>query len=118
MLTYLPPIVNNIKTYEPLLKHFNGVMITAGDLAQHWGYTEAALAQQRKNGRGLPFIKLPTGGVRYNQAEIIAAELGNTSGPLTIERVCQSIAACEDVSPGDRLKMRKHIRAAFSVGGQ
>lgn len=117
MLTYLPPIVNNIKAYEPLLKHFNGVMITAGDLAQHWGYTEVHLANLRKNGRGLPFLKLPTGGVRYNQAEIIAAELSNTSGPLTIERVCQAIAACEDVSPGDRLKMQKHIRAAFSVGG-
>lgn len=88
MLSYLPPIVNNIRAYEPLLKQFNGVMITAGDLAQHWGYTEVHLANLRRNGRGLPFIKLPTRGIRYNQAEIIAAELGNTSGPLTIERVC------------------------------
>lgn len=116
-LNCLPPIVNTIEAYAPLLKLFDPVLVTAGTLAKHWGYTEEHLCNLRKAGRGPPFMKLGTGGIRYRQSEIIAAEVQHTLGPLTVERVCLAIAACETVSPKDRTAIQEHVRAAFAVKG-
>lgn len=116
MLQYRPGTINNVECYKPLLDLLEGVYIPASELAARYGYTEVHLCNLRKGNRGWPFVKLESGGVRYNVADIIAAEIANTHGPLTVERVCLALAACTDLSTTDRAIAQAHVRKAFAVG--
>lgn len=101
--------------YGLLLALLDDVLVPASALAAHWGYTENHLANMRRDGvqRGLPFVKLPTGGVRYRMSEILAAEIGGTTGPLTIDRVLLAVSACKGVSPEVRAAVIEHLKATL-----
>ena len=88
----------NIEAFEPVLRLLHPYLITPKDLAAHWGMTVNNLHHVRKLGRGPAYFKLPTGGVRYRASDIIAAELAGTHGPLTVDRVCEALAACEGLT--------------------
>lgn len=116
MLNTAPSIVTKTLAYQPVLDVLESVLIAPGALAAHWGYTEEHLCNLRKNSRGLPFIKLETGGIRYRVSEVVAAELRGTAGPLTLERVLLAVASCASISIDARAAMQAHVRAAFAPG--
>lgn len=100
----------NVEVFEPLLELLYPYLIRPNELAAHWGYTEEYLHAMRKAGRGPAFLKLPTGGVRYRASDIIRAELAGTRGPLTVDRVCETLAACERLTLEARVVAQHHIQ--------
>ncbi|CCB67445.1 hypothetical protein [Hyphomicrobium sp. MC1] len=115
MILTQPRIVSQHEAYRPLLELLNDVLVKPKEIAARYSYTEVHLANLRKNNRGWPFIKLDSGGVRYRLSEIIAAEVQNTAGPLTVDRVCLALAACKELSTEHRAIAQRHIRAAFET---
>lgn len=103
--------------YAAVLGLVDGVLISSADLARHWGYSENHLANLRRDeAKGLPFIKLPTGGVRYRLSEVLAAEIAGTVGPITLDRVLLAVAACPGVPAEARAAIAEHLRASFRTG--
>jgi hypothetical protein len=83
--------------FAPLARMLEGVMLRPSDLAERWGYSDQTLSNHRSAGKGLPFITLPGGSVRYRASEIIAAEYAGTRGPLSVDRVALVLARMQDV---------------------
>ena len=60
-----------------------------------------------------PWMRLPTGGIRYRVSEIIGAELRGTAGPLTLDHALLAVSACPGVSAADKVKVIEHLRTAL-----
>lgn len=114
MLSAAPATMTNVAAFRPVLDMCESVLLKSSEVAQHYRYTEEHLCNLRKRNRGWAFIKLEAGGVRYRLSEILSAELAGTCGPLTIERVCQALAACSALTVDQRALAQEHIRLAFS----
>lgn len=109
----VPQVVANVEAYKPVLDLCRDVWLTPAELAERYRYTEEHLCNLRKAGRGWPFLKLDTGGIRYRLSDILAAEIRGTCGPLTLERVLLALAACPDLSAEDKASAQNHLRKAF-----
>lgn len=81
------------------------VFLTTEELAARWRCDKHTLSNARHTGRGLPFIKLPTGAVRYALSDVLQAELDGRKG-YTRENVERALDAAEwlDAKTRDRLK--------------
>lgn len=100
--------------YGPLLSLVSDVLISSADLAAHWGYSDNHLSNLRRNNdKGLPFVKLPTGGIRYRMSDVLAAEIAGTVGPPTLERIALAISSCATVPAEHRAAIVAHLQAAF-----
>lgn len=108
-----PRKIQSAEAYKPLADMLAEILITPGELAAHWRYTDDHLSNLRRAGRGLSFLKLPSGGVRYRASDIAIAEIQGTGGPLTVDRVCLALASCKDISPDARVAAQNAVRAAF-----
>jgi hypothetical protein len=56
------------------------IYLTSEQVAEHYRITPAALRNARYRGDGLPFIKTPTGGVRYRLSDILAWDANSIHG--------------------------------------
>jgi hypothetical protein len=83
--------------FAPLAVLLESVLVKPKELAERWGYSDQTLSNQRANNRGLPFVTLPGGAIRYRASEIIACEHNGTRGPLSVERVAVALAEMPDV---------------------
>lgn len=87
--------------FAALLSVLDGSMVSSKTLGARWDYSDQHLANMRANGTSkLPWLVLPTGGVRYRTSEIVGAELTGTRGPLTLERLALEMSAMPDVPEG------------------
>jgi hypothetical protein len=106
--------LSDVPAYRPVLDLVSDVLISSDDLAAHWGYSESHVANLRRDtSRGVPWIKLPTGGIRYRLSEILAAEIAGTTGAITLDRVALAVAACGSVPPEHRAAIVAHLREAL-----
>lgn len=110
-----PAILSSHVAYEPILAMCQGVLFTPAEVGERYRFSVGHLANLRKAGRAWPFIRLGNGGIRYRLSELLAAELRGTTGPLTLERVEQAVAACDAVPLEHRAAMQKHLRSAFGA---
>lgn len=69
------------------------IFFTTNELAARWRQEVATLENQRVAGTGMPFVKLPSGAIRYRASDVIDAELNGLRG-LTLDRVCKTIKDC------------------------
>ena len=99
--------------FGPLVGLMSDLLISGADLADHWGYTETHLSNLRKAGKGVPWIKLPTGGIRYRMSEVLSAELSGRAGPLSLEHVLLAVSACKAVPAEHRATLLEHLKAAL-----
>lgn len=118
MIPVSPAAAHESKAYQPLLDMLSGVFITPKELADHYRYSEEHLCNLRRRKRGWPFIKLPTGGIRYRVSDVIAAEIRATEGPLTVDQVCLALAGCTKLTLEQRAVAQEHLRLAFETKGQ
>jgi hypothetical protein len=88
-------------------------------LAERWGYSDDHLANLRRAGYGLPWIRLPLGpkgtkgGVRYRLSDIISAEIDGYFGQVTLARVELAIAGCPALTETQRAAVQAHVRNAL-----
>ena len=115
MLPFPPRVsVPDDPAHGPLLNLVSDVLISSAALAAHWGYTDNHLSNLRRNtGAGLPFVKLPTGGIRYRMSEVLAAEIAGTVGPLSVDRAILAVSACTAVPAEHRAVMLAHLKVAL-----
>ncbi|MBA4130048.1 MAG: hypothetical protein C0519_01340 [Hyphomicrobium sp.] len=105
--------------YKPLIELIGDYLLKASEVAEHLRYSEQHLANMRRAGNKtfMPWIALPGGAIRYRMADVVAAQIGGTTGPLTLDRVNLAIATCRDVTPEVKLLMQEHLRKAFVPTG-
>jgi hypothetical protein len=114
-LKRVPAVLTSHEAFAPILSMCQGLFLTSAEVGERYKYTEEHLCNLRRAGRGWPFIKLDSGGIRYRLSELLAAELRGTTGPLTLERVEQALAACDAVPLEHRAAMQKHLRSVFGA---
>lgn len=83
--------------YAPLAALLEGHFMTTNELGERWRYSVQTLSNARTDGRGLPFVLMPTGGVRYRVSEVVAAEIAGTRGPLSVDRVALELSLMPEV---------------------
>lgn len=103
--------------YRPVLDLVHDVLITAPDLALRWQYTTNHLSNLRNAQRGIPFVKLPGGAIRYRLSEILAAELAGTEGPPSLNRLELAIATCKALTEAQRAAVLEHAAAFLGAKG-
>lgn len=113
----LPVPANMPERFAPLASLLEGSMATPRTLARRWDLSEQTLANNRTAGKGLPFVNLPTGSVRYYVSEILAAELAGTRGPLSIDRVALELAAMPEVPETLAAAILARLRIALGAPG-
>jgi hypothetical protein len=113
MLNKKAPAADKAEAFRPLLNMLSDVLITSDELCRHWRLTPTHICNLRKLKKGAPFIKLPSGGIRYRVSEILAAEVRGRGGPLTVDCVCLVLAACEELTVEQRAIAQRHVRNAL-----
>jgi len=107
----LPVPPNLPEKYKPLIAILESTLVRPASLAERWGYSDQTLSNHRSQGRGLPFIILPGGAIRYRASEILAAEKAGTRGPLSVDRVALELAAMPDVPEKLQRAIIERLRA-------
>lgn len=108
----IPRQVLNVPAFKPLIDLLESVQMTPGELAERWRLSDSHLSNLRRAGKGIPFMKLPTGAVRYRASHVVSAELGAMDGPITVDAVCLALSACRELSPDARAAAQDAVRAA------
>lgn len=102
--------------HAPLMDLLDGVLVTPQEVSKHLRLSESHLSNLRNAGRGLPFVKLGTGAVRYSLAEVVAHQIASTGGPITLDRIALALSAMPGMSADMRAAVCDHLARAFKGG--
>lgn len=101
------------EAFAPLLDLLGDHLLTAAEVAAHTRYSIDHLANLRRAEKWIPWVQFDTGAVRYRAADVVAAQIAGTQGPVTVDRVCLAIAACPDLTPAAKAAAQGAVRRAF-----
>jgi hypothetical protein len=105
-LTYsqedMPPV-------DPKQPSRDDVFLTADELAERWRLEIPTLANMRSKGEGPPFLKLPSGSIRYRLADILASEAAGTTG-FTWAMLREAVSHYPRLSAPDARELLTHLR--------
>ena len=102
--------------YAPLIDLLDGVLVTPQEVSKHYRLSESHLSNLRNAGKGLPFVKLATGAVRYQLSDVVAGQIAGTAGPLTLDRIALALVAMRGLDPETREAVMSHLARAFAPG--
>ena len=102
------------EVYSPLLDLMGDHLLTANEVAEHTRYTIDHLANLRRASRWLPWIQFDTGAIRYRLADVVAAQIGGTRGPFSIDRACLALAAAPDLDDKAKAAAQAALRRALA----
>lgn len=88
------------------------VWMTVGEVAERHRLEKATLDNLRSRGEGLPFLKLPSGGVRYKLSDVLAAERSGMVG-FSWSRLADALALMPGLSAKDREAIVNHLKKAM-----
>lgn len=86
--------------------------LTPEQLATRWQRDVGTLANDRCNGRGVPFVKLGTGAIRYRASDILAFEQAGASDP-GLERALELLDAAAGLPVETRAALKAHFATAW-----
>ena len=109
----IPRAIVEDATMLPLFQMLRDTMVTPGEVATRWRYSEDHMSNMRRRCKGPPFIRLPSGGIRYRLSDIITAEFDGMGGPITLERVLLAVTACRSLSAEARGDLIFHLQATL-----
>lgn len=105
-LTYdreaMPPV-------EPRNPSRDDVFLTADELSERWRLEITTLANMRSRGEGPPFLKLPSGSIRYRLADILACERASTQG-FFWQNLREAVSEFPRLSTPDKRELMVHLR--------
>lgn len=83
----------------PALALLKDTLVDPRFVSERWDISQAHLAGMRREQRGLPFIRLPTGkmgkgSIRYRMSDVLEAEARGTMGALNAQRVLFTVGQC------------------------
>jgi hypothetical protein len=107
--------------YAPLLALLNDTLLRPIEVAKRWRCGVDHLARLRQHAAGPPWLRLPggrkadrpTGQVRYRLSEIVACELGGTTGALTLQRVYLAVSTCDFLTEAQRAAVIVKLESAL-----
>jgi hypothetical protein len=85
------------------------ILMTPQELAARHRTTVESLANLRSRGEGLPFVKLPSGAVRYVARVVLAAEAAGLYG-LTWHRIERAVSSAPGLDDRQRVRLVEHLR--------
>jgi hypothetical protein len=104
----------NVAAHRPLMQLLDGMLLTPKEVGAHLRYSQEQLSNLRRGTKGPPWFKLPSGGVRYDLAELTAWQLSGARGPLTMDRIALAIASCAAVPIEHRAEIVRHLEQALT----
>lgn len=86
------------------------ILFTAEQLAARWQLNTGTLANLRARGEGVPWVKLPSGAIRYKMADILEAETRGAGG-FTWERLSDALHKLVEADDAETLvkKLKKAL---------
>lgn len=87
--------------------------LTPQELADRWRIETMTLANQRSRGEGLPYLKTPSGSIRYKLSDVLRAEAEGTRG-FTWARLSNALRSVLDASPDQQEQVLRRLKVALS----
>lgn len=100
--------------HAPIIDMLSDTLITPDQLAKRWGHGTDVLSNLRRARRGVPWIKLPTGRIRYRLSDIIRAEATGRAGPVTVDVVRFALMGLAGISPQLRETIARRIESIIA----
>ena len=94
------------------IEYDDEMLVTPQELAARWRVTDDSLANLRSRKMGLPFVKLPSGPIRYRVSDILAAELEGYRG-VTIQKVAEAIRTVPDLDGRTVNRIVNHVTSVL-----
>lgn len=85
------------------------IFLTPQQLADRWQLDPGSLANARSRGEGVPFVKLPSGAVRYRVADVLAAETDGYKS-FTWKRLEAALETYAELTDTQRQKLLLHLK--------
>lgn len=92
------------------MKHVE-ILLTTEEVAQHYRMSEEAMRNARCRGEGLPWVKTPTGGVRYRLSDVL--EWDNHVRGFTFDSFAKLIGRLTYLDPRQKRALLRDVDAAF-----
>lgn len=108
--------VDRAPLYAPLVRLLDDVFVDGATLAARYGYTATALVQMRRRNRSYPWVRTPSGGIRYPVGAIVSHDLANMHGGITADRVKLVILGTPHLSEAQKADLCERVDKAFSGG--
>lgn len=100
-------IINSlIESSEPSA---DDVYMTPEELAERHRMEVSTLANLRYRGEGIPFVKLPSGAVRYKLKDVLAAETRGATG-FSWSRLRDALTLMDGLDPQSRDIIVEHLK--------
>lgn len=77
--------------FEPMLRLTDAILLRPGEVAKHLRVTVGHLGFMRRRGGGPRYVRVGRH-VRYRHSDVLAYELGRTSGPVTPDSIALAMA--------------------------
>jgi hypothetical protein len=88
----------------------NDTYKTTQFLAERWSLDATTLANLRHRGEGIPYVKLPSGAVRYRMRDILAAERGGLVHYFTWNDVVTVLEKYPGMTDDEARVVANHLR--------
>lgn len=85
------------------------ILMTPQELAARHRTTVESLANLRSRGEGIPYVKLPSGAIRYVARVVLAAEASGLYG-LTWHRIERAVGSAPGLDDRQRARLVEHLR--------
>ena len=108
-----PAAIADNPTFEPLLALLKDTLMTPGELAEHWRYSEQHLSNMRRAGKGPPFLKLGKGAVRYRVSDVLRHELRGWRGN-SLDKISLALLTVPGIDHGLRKRIEEHVRRVLA----
>ncbi len=99
---------------EPSAATIDDIFLTPQQLADRWQLDTGTLSNLRARGEGVPFVKLPSGSVRYKVADVLTAETASARG-FSWARLSAALESAPGMTPEHSVKLLKHLKAAMDA---
>ncbi len=85
------------------------VLLTVDELSVRWRLTVQTLANLRSKGEGPPYLKLPSGSIRYKLSDIMKAE-GDGQYGFSWDGLKDALDAFDNLTTAQRTELYRHLR--------
>jgi len=85
------------------------VFLTVDELADRWRLEVQTLANVRSKGEGIPYVKLPSGSIRYKLSDVLEAEADGQQG-FTWDALKDALKSFEPLTANERAELMLHLR--------
>jgi hypothetical protein len=88
---------------------FDDILLTVDELSERWRLSVQSLANLRSKGEGVPYVKLPSGSIRYKLSDVLEAE-GDGQYGFSWEGLKDALKSYEGLTANQRNELMMHLK--------